>query len=438
MRLLPLALAAVGVFALKWTGKWPLVAFAGIAAAVSLFAAGSLRALGHFLKKAGGLEGFGDESESRPEAVELGRWGSALRRMTGPLERLPERTARGVDFALFWAGGAAALAAFPDHAAGAGWLAGSAGLAAAQLAPGRRRLGALLFCLAAAPAAAVSLLWVRPDEGLRIARTGSALLVMAAGACVSGASVFALRWRISERVSVPPAAALAIWSLTWFFVRGEAYSRDPMIVAWGVGLGAVLALAGYAVRALDGAAAGVVLFLASRVYAFLDWPATVPFVAATVLGWRPRLRREEAEGRRGAAYALVLGVVPLALAGSYYVWNEAVLLGAYSAACALHAATSLSLILTRLPRTRVWVAVVACIALPALPAGLGEYSGYGLRAAGSAVVGAMLAWLAGEALRSASREWREVPAPLRAGALGVVAAGIAAGLAAFLRAGAVR
>ena len=45
------------------------------------------------------------------------------------IERIPERTALALEFALYFSGLAAALLALPGHAAAAGWAGATAGLA---------------------------------------------------------------------------------------------------------------------------------------------------------------------------------------------------------------------------------------------------------------------------------------------------------------------
>jgi hypothetical protein len=279
---------------------------------VSLLAAGSLSAAAYAIRKAADFRGFGSDEAGRSGPSATGILGGRFRGATASLEKIPGRTRFALDQAVYWAGVAAAFVLFADHAAAAGWAASGAGLAAARPFGRDSKIRPLVFMLAALPAAAASLAWVRPGASFMIAHAASATLVMAAGAGVTGASIVAMRWRVSERVSLPVAVALTVWSLTWFFVRGEGLGHEPSIVAWGVGVGAALAGTGFLVCALDGPGAGVALFFVGRVYAFLNWAAAIPFLIATVIGWRPRLpwrrpvgRDLRSSGRRGVAAPLL-------------------------------------------------------------------------------------------------------------------------------------
>jgi hypothetical protein len=239
--------------------------------------------------------------------------------------------------------------------------------------------------------------------------------------------------------------AFAVSGLTWFFVQGEQHlgRDDPaMLVAIGVGVGGVVALAGWALRAIDGPAAGVVFFLASRVYSFVNWHGFVPFLAATVLGWRPLAVKKKAPGQKrsihGAAYELLVGVVPFALAGGYFVsfnpdaflyrfhW---IFLIAYAAFCASSSAASVSAMIDAKPRARVIAAASVCFAFPVFVGLFIWDASYGALAVAAAVSGALLSWTGGEALRKMD-EWRELPAPIRRAALGCVGAIVAITIAA--------
>jgi hypothetical protein len=370
--------------------------------------------------------------------------------------------------ALYFAGVALALLAFFEHAAAAGWAGASAGMAAARQLDRWPRLKPAVFALAAAPATCLALVWVWPKDpdGLKLICSAAAVLVMAGGACASGATVLAMRWRLSEKLSLPPAMALAAWGLTWFFARGlEEFGRtdQPAIVAWGIAVGGAIALIGWASGALDGPAAGVVFFLTSRVYSFLDWAASIPFLIATALGWRPRLpwRRDASQpaspapadpassvpgtkakkkrSRRGAAYELAVGLLPMGLAGGYFAFKHGTFLAAYSAFCAAAAATALSEVLRRRPRARMTASAATVVLLPLFIWGSGRilnsYEGYGIRGAGAAAAGALVAWLASEVLGARSADWRDLPAPLRQAGAGAVAAALAVCVAVLVRLG---
>lgn len=466
---LELAIAAAGVFALRWVGRWPAAILAGAAAGVSLLAAGSLRAVGYVLKRAAGARGFKDGTTDSGEGTGAAKPSSdRAERTTASRERMPARAAFALDTALYFAGVALALLAFFEHAAAAGWAGAAAGMTAARQLDRWPRLKPVVFALAAAPSACLALVWVWPEDldGLKLTCSAAAVLVMAGGACASGATVLAMRWRLSERLSLPPAMALAAWGLTWFFARGlEKFGRtdQPAIVAWGIGVGGVIALLGWASGALDGPAAGVVFFLTSRVYSFLDWAGSIPFLVATALGWRPRLpwRRDAPEpaspapagraagapktkattkrSRRGAAYELAVGLLPMGLAGGYFAFGHGTFLAAYSALCAAAAAAALSELLRRRPRARVAAAAAAAALLPLFVWGFGlildTYRGYGIRGAGAAAAGALVSWLASEVLEARSADWRELPAPLRQAGAGAVAAALAVCVAVLVRLG---
>jgi len=438
---LGLAIAGGGVFLMKWTGKWPTAVFALLAAGACLLAAGSLKAARYVLKRAADLEGFDEDDPSRNE-IPSGR----LAQMTISIERIPERTALALELALFFSGLAAAAMALPGHAAAAGWAAAAAGLAASRQIKRWPRVAPFVFALAAAPAAAIALLWVPAPGSLPFDRTTMAFLVLTGGACATGASVVMMRWKFSERISLPVAMALAVYGLSWFFVQGEmclGRENQPLLVAVGVAVGGVIALAGWALRAIDGPAAGVVFFMTSRVYSFVNWHGFVPFLAATVLGWRPLAVKKKTPGARrsmhGAAYELLVGFVPLALAGGYFMSSDLesfvhsyywVFLTAYAAFCASASAASVSAMIEAKPRARVAAAAGLCIVLPVFVALVPDASsGSRAIAVAAAVSGALLSWAASEALKS-MEEWRNLPTPVRRAALGCVGAVIAVTIAA--------
>ncbi|MHC5055999.1 MAG: hypothetical protein ACYTKD_14925 [Planctomycetota bacterium] len=447
------AIAAGGVLLMRWTGWSAMAVLVTFAAFVSLLAAGSLRAVGFVLGRATDLEGFDEEAVEGTKGAEEGtndepargkRTSSRRAQMTMNIERIPERTGLALEFALYFSGVAAALIAFHAHAAAAGWAGAAAGLAAARRLNRWPRLVPAVFAIAAAPAAAGALLWVPAPKELPVDPTTVAVLVMTAGAGASGASIMAMRWRFSKRLSLPVAMALAVSGLSWFFVQGEQFlgrEDQAMLVAVGVGVGGVVALAGWGLRAIDGPAAGVVFFLTSRVYSFVDWYGFVPFIAATILGWRPLAVKRKAAGAKrsmhGAAYELLVGIVPFALAGGYFMsFNPEsflvrfhwILLIAYAAYCASASAASVSSMLEARPRARVIAAAGVCVGLPAFVALVWDES-YGPRAIAAAVTGALLAWAGGEALRK-MEEWRELPSPVRRAALGCMGAVVAITIAA--------
>jgi len=440
-----LATTFVCVFLARWVGRLPMAVFAGVAAGGCLLAAGSLRATVFVLKRAAGLEGFrpsigaragpnDDEEPGRPDRSAPGgarevAEDASLRRMTEAIAKMPERASLALELALYWAGAALAFVAFTPHAAAAGWAGASAGLLASSGSRSRcsgevaSKVELAAFALASAAAGALSLFWVAPGPELQLARTGAAALTMSAGAAATGASILAMRWRFSERLSLPPAMALAVWSLTWFFARGEELGHSATIVAWGVALGAAMAAAGYLSRSLDGAASGVTLFLASRVHAFLDWPASVAFFAGTALGWRPR-------AARGAAHELAAGALPLALAAGYFTFRETEFMSAYLAACCAATADALAGALQGRARARVAVVAGTTAAFSFLPALSGRYPDCGVLAALSALAGALLAWSAGELLLARLPGWLGLPGPIRRAALGAASAAIAAAISA--------
>lgn len=478
-----LAIAAVGVFVLRWAPAWPAAVFAGLAAGVSLLAAGSLRAAGYILKRAAETGSSDEEAAGSTDAPqppgERTELGAAPAEPLSAHGRGPDkrsaRMAVALDLTLCFAGVAVALLAFYKHAAAAGWAGASAGLAASGHVKRWPRLKVAVFALAAAPAVVLALLWVPAPDTLDVARTTAAILVMTGGACTSGASVLAMRWRLSERLSLPPAMALAVWGLTVFFAKGFQIGRPDQatIVACSIGVGGAIALAGYAVGALDGPAAGVVLFLTSRVYSFLDWAASIPFLASTVLGWRPKSARARAPGgrgsgggpaagreagngvpqqhsaapgaapsrarRRGAAYELAVGALPMGLAGGYFAFGHGAFLAAYSAFCAAAAAAGIWEALERRPRARVAAAALTCVLLPLLiwvfGLILGSYESYGIRGAGGASAGALVSWFAGEVLLARSADWKRLPPPVRRAGVGAVAAALAVCVAAVITLG---
>jgi len=443
---LGLAIAGGGVFLMRWTGKWPTAVFALLAAGACLLAAGSLRAARYALKRAADLEGFDEDDPARDE-TSSGR----LAQMTISIERIPERTALALELALFFSGLAAAVMALPGHAAAAGWAAAATGLAASRRIERWPRVAPFVFAVAAAPAAAVALLWVPAPASLPFDRTAIAFLVLTGGACATGASVVTMRWKFSERISLPVAMALAVWGLSWFFVQGElclGREDQAMLVAVGVAVGGVVALAGWVIRAIDGPAAGVVFFMTSRVYSFVNWHGFVPFLAATVLGWRPLAVERRTPGARrsmhGAAYELLVGFVPLTLAGGYFVSFDQsaflhrfhwIFLIAYAAYCSSASAASASAMLVAKPRARVIAGVGVCAVLPVFVGLFIWDASYGAAAMAAAVSGALLSWGAGEALRG-MEEWRRLPAPVRRAALGCVGAIVAVTIAAVAGQGA--
>ena len=440
-----LAGAAAGVLLLGVFSRWPVVdarwamaVFAGVAAGVSLLAAGSLSAVAYAIRKAAGFQGFDADESGRPGSSVTRRLAERFRRATASLNSIPARTRLALELAVYWAGVAAALVRFVDHAAGAGWAASAAGLATARLVRRGSLLRPLVFVLGALPAAVLSLAWVKPDASFMIAHATSATLVMATGAAAMGASVVAMRWRASERLSVPLAVALTVWSLTWFFVRGEGFGHEPSIVALGVGVGAALAGIGFLVCAVDGPAAGVVLFFIGRVYAFLGWTAAIPFILATVIGWRPRppWRRKEAHGtRHGPAFEIATGALPFALAAGYFTFESPIFLSAYAAYCAAVVAVGVSRLVARFPKARVCIAAGVALLLPIMP--FVHYAGeHAFRVAGAAVVGALLAWgldalMNASAKETSAADWRKLPVPVKRATLGAVASALAACMAAL-------
>jgi hypothetical protein len=252
---------------------------------------------------------------------------------------------------------------------------------------------------------------------------------MSAGACASGTSVLLLKWRLSPRLSLPASMGLAVWSLTWFFAQGEEFGHEPLIVAWGVGSGAALAAAGYLAGAIDGAAAGVVLFIISRVYGFLDWPGTVPLVVATILAWRPSRwwkNTTQTVAIKEQAYAslhqLAAGALPLTLAGAFFTFKIGILMAVYLASCGASSAVLVDALLRRWSRVRVALSSLAAVGMCIFPVLFRDYAGLGARGVGIAVAGALAGWMAAEALRLRAPGWRELPPIVRGTLMGVVAA----------------
>jgi len=435
------AIAAAGIVLLLVLGRWPTAGVTAFTSVACFAAAGSLRAAAYAIRRAADMEGF-DEPDPSSLASATRSLTKKLGTASAKIERIPERMALVLHLALYFAGAATAVLAFDEHAAAAGWAAAAAGLTGARLVTrDRPRLRALVFMVSAMPGGLLSLLvfWLLgKDFGVPFG--GEALVVMASAGCATGAAVVVMRWRMSEHLSLPPAVAFTVWSLTYYY--GTSMGKlgyEPFVVGWGVGLGATVAAAGYLLGVLGSAAAGAVLFLVGRIYAFVNWYGALPYVLASVLGWRPRLwRKKTAEGptARGAAYEVVTGVLPFALAGGFFLFQSAIFFAAYSAACAATAVVTLAPMLERHPRARIVAPALLGAILPIIPVFFLTIEGdtYGLWQVATAIAGVSVAWIAGGALRKHSSEWMEMAAPIRRAALGALAAAVAVSLAALAKA----